>query len=237
MNPRKPAFTLMETLLAISVVAILLTTFLAVFGPATTGIRRAISVQDADRLASALEKELSILTDAERGSYETAFAKAYEWIESSDTLTNAIILFNYRGDTSNIIDGELEAYTDELGNPGQDYIIQPSVSRLGSDDIELEQRLEAVEGRAFAVRMRQLVRGGSGALVPAQPGSGIVSTEGASSSGVNNFEEAVIAFQAEFYLLPANSYAYITGPLAQGGDDFERTLGKPLFTRNMAVRR
>ena len=31
-------------------VAILLTAFLAVFGPATQGIRRAISVQEADRL-------------------------------------------------------------------------------------------------------------------------------------------------------------------------------------------
>ncbi len=40
----------MESVIAIGIVAILLTTFLAVFGPATQGIRRALSVQEADRL-------------------------------------------------------------------------------------------------------------------------------------------------------------------------------------------
>ena len=62
MNKRsRNGFTLMETLLAIAVVAVLLSSFLAVFGPATSGIRQSISAQDADRLASALEHELSIL--------------------------------------------------------------------------------------------------------------------------------------------------------------------------------
>ena len=44
----------MESVIAIGVVAILLTTFLAVFGPATQGIRRASSTQEADRLAATL---------------------------------------------------------------------------------------------------------------------------------------------------------------------------------------
>ena len=44
-------FTLMETVIAIGVLAVLLTAFLAVFTPAAQGIRKAISAEDADRLA------------------------------------------------------------------------------------------------------------------------------------------------------------------------------------------
>ena len=54
-------FTLMETVIAIGVVAVLLTTFLAVFGPASAGIRRALSAQEAGRLTNSLERELSSL--------------------------------------------------------------------------------------------------------------------------------------------------------------------------------
>ncbi|MDP0491015.1 MAG: type II secretion system protein [Verrucomicrobiota bacterium JB023] len=229
-------FTLMETLLAISVVAILLTTFLAVFGPATSSIRRAISVQDADRLASALEHELSTLDEDETGTYQTAFDKAFEWISGSSSLSNSIILFNYRGDTGSIDNGELSPYIGTEGIPGEDYLIQPAVRRVGQAD-DLEALMEAIEGRAFVVRMRQLVQDADGSLVPADAGSGLVDTEGSGATSSESFNEAVIAFQAEFYLLPASSYQYVTGPLAQGGDDFEGTLGEPLFKRNMAVRR
>ena len=56
-------FTLMETVIAIGVVAVLLTTFLAVFGPASAGIRRALSAQEAGRLTNSLERELSSLRE------------------------------------------------------------------------------------------------------------------------------------------------------------------------------
>jgi hypothetical protein len=114
--------------LAIAVVAVLLTSFLAVFGPATATIRRAVSAQDADRLVSALESELSTLRESERGvDRQTAFDKAFEWIQDSNSLSNAIVLFNYRGDTSEINDGELAPYTSENGAPGTDYTTQSAV--------------------------------------------------------------------------------------------------------------
>lgn len=235
-NSRK-GFTLMETLLAIAVVAVLLTTFLAVFGPATASISRAISVQDADRLASALEKELSTLREDEAGQYDTAFDKAFEWISTSGSLDNAVLLFNYRGDTGQITDGKLEPYTQSTGAPGKDYLVQSAVRRLGSSGNDLENLMEAVEGRAFVVRMRQLVRDSNGGLTAAEAGEGLVSTSGGGASNASSFDDAVIAFQADFYLLPANSYDYVSGPLAKGGNDFQSTLGEPLFSRPMAVRR
>lgn len=230
-------FTLMETLLAIAVVAVLLTTFLAVFGPATNSIRRAVSVQDADRLSSALEKELSTLREDESGEYNTAFDKAFDWISTSGSLDSAIVLFNYRGDTSQITDGKLEPFLDDNGEPGKDYLVQSAVRRLGGGKKDLEQLMNAVEGRVFVVRMRQLVRDNNGGLTAAQAGSGLVSAGGSGASNAENFEDAVIAFQADFFLLPANSFQYVSGPLAQGGTDFEGSLGEPLFSRAMAVRR
>ena len=48
----------METVIAIGVLAVLLTGFMIVFAPAAAGIRKSINVQEADRLASTLEQEL-----------------------------------------------------------------------------------------------------------------------------------------------------------------------------------
>ena len=51
---RQSGFTLLETVIAIGVLAVLLTAFMYAFGPAMSGIRRAINIQEADRLASTL---------------------------------------------------------------------------------------------------------------------------------------------------------------------------------------
>jgi hypothetical protein len=97
--------------------------------------------------------------------------------------------------------------------------------------------MQAVEGRAFVVRMRQLVPDGQNGLVPAQPGADIVSAEGISASSPDDFEDAAIAVKADFYALPATDYNYLTGPLSASGTNFEQTLNQPLFSRNLAVRR
>ena len=60
-SSRKRAFTLLETVIAIGVLAVLLTGFMIVFAPAAAGIRKSINVQEADRLASSLEQELVTL--------------------------------------------------------------------------------------------------------------------------------------------------------------------------------
>jgi prepilin-type N-terminal cleavage/methylation domain-containing protein len=54
-NSRFRGFTLLETVIAIGVLAVLLTGFMVVFAPAADGIRKSINVQQADRMGSTLE--------------------------------------------------------------------------------------------------------------------------------------------------------------------------------------
>lgn len=232
----RSGFTLMETLLAIAVTGILLSTFLAVFGPAANTIRRAISVQEADRLATALEQELSTLRQEEAGQFNTSFDKAFEWVSNSGSLSNATILFNYRGDTGQIVNGQLAPFVG-VGSPGEDYIVQSVVRNLGDTGSDLENLLQAVEGSAYVVQMRQLVQNANGGLTPAQAGASLSSSQGNAATNAADFDDAVIAFQADFYALGSNTFGYINNTLRQGGTDFTQILGEPLFSRAMAVRR
>jgi type II secretory pathway pseudopilin PulG len=234
-NPRQPAFTLMETVIAIGVLAVLITAFLAVFGPATQGIRRAINVQDADRLVATLEKEMGILRPGDSGNdWKTAFDKAFDWIRDAGQ-DELIMLYQYRGDPDNIrTDGTMDPYTGNDGIAGEDYVVQ-SMARLRSDPLFVED-LGALSGRVFGVRTQQLVFGSDGlelgtageirAMTPGDGGGGGVDS-------ADQYPDAVIAFSAKFYALASTSEQFI-GP---GGQLQLDKLGKPVFTRNLGVRR
>ncbi|TAE73931.1 MAG: hypothetical protein EAZ65_00420 [Verrucomicrobia bacterium] len=229
-------FTLMETVIAIGVLALLLTAFLAVFGPATSGLRKSISLQEADRLSAALERELVMLRPGASGaSYKTGFEKAYEWIKSAPESGTALFLYQYRGNPSALrADGSMEPYTENGGVAGEDFIVQPAVRRR--DDALLLEDLAAIEGRIFTTKLTQLVfnggqyaRGTAGAIVDPTPTDGDV----VSGSGADAYPEAVIAFAAEFFIVPNNSVDYVK----PGGKFDLAKLTKPIFTRNLAVRR
>lgn len=228
-------FTLMETVIAIGVLALLLTAFLAVFGPATTGLRKAISVQEADRLSAALERELVTLRPDSGNDYTTGFDKAYEWIEAAPDGDNAILLYQYRGDPSELRpDGTMEPYTEGGGVAGKDYIVQPAVRQRG--DSLLMDDLEALDGRIFTVKLTQLVfsggqltRGEAGQITDPTPDDG----DPAGGQGSDGYPEAVIAFAAEFFIVPNSSLDYVK----PGGRFEPEKLNKPVFTRNLAVRR
>ena len=236
-NPRTGrGFTLMETVIAIGVLALLLTAFLAVFGPATTGLRRAISVQEADRLSAALERELVTLRPGGSGqNFTTGFDKAYEWIQASPDKGSEIMLYQYRGDPSQLrSDGTMEPYTKNGGVAGKDFIVQPAV-RQRSDD-EMVEDLKAIDGRIFAVKLTQLVfssgqltRGTAGEITDPTPDDG----DAASGTGSNSYPEAVIAFAAEFYIVPNSSPEYVR----PDGKFNLANMTKPVFTRYLAVRR
>ena len=224
-------FTLMESVIAIGIVAILLTTFLAVFGPATQGIRRAISVQEADRLTSSLERELQILRPTTDDEYGTAFEKAFEWIETSGEKDNEVFLYNYKGDPKNMRDdGTMEPYTQNGGDPGQEFILQPSVRRNG--DLELEEDLEAIVGPLYYVAATQLVFN-NGSLTLGTPGQIVDPHGGGPAENPDAYPEAVIAYNAQIYLMRSNTIKYV--------EVFDpanvEQLGRPLFSRNLAVRR
>jgi len=234
--PRKSGFTLLETVIAIGVLAVLLTGFMAVFGPAAAGIRRSINVQEADRLASAVEREFVTVREGQVPDVDTGFEKAFEWIKDSYTPAEATFVYQYRGDVSDLrVDGTYGPFKNLQGIPGKDYVVQPMVRRM-SDPLFFED-LQAVEGAIFFVKCKQLVQE-AGQLILGEPGE-IKTTAPAPSTGLvaaatsDNYNDAVIAFAAEFYSIPAKSSGYLQG--SGFTERFEST--NPVFTRNLAVRR
>ncbi len=236
-------FTLMETVIAIGVVAVLLTTFLAVFGPASQSIRRSLSAQDADRLQTALKRELQILREGTDKNSTSSFEKAFDWIQNSGKPEKAILLYNYRGDPTDIrTDGSLEAYQSGDANPGKsgiDFVLQPAVRRKGDSDPDLEKDLAAVEGQVYYVRMTQLVFEG-GELTEGEHGKikDPHDPAGEEITSADKYPEAVIAFNAVIYALRSNNIEYINElDLDDAANDGPDNLGKPLFSRNLGVRR
>ncbi len=236
-NPtQRPGFTLMETVIAIGVLAVLLTGFMYVFGPAASGIRRAINVQEADRLATTLERELTFVRDQGDAVTMTGFEKGYQWIKDSHKPDEAIFVYQYRGDPANVrVDGTMTPVKLITGSPGRDYVVQPMARRMS--DKFFSEDISAVEGPIFVVKLTQLTFDSSGTEMKAgESNKGqIASTDGKSGSGSSpeTYPDGSIAFMAEFISLPAKTTDYLKGQSFK--TRFEK--GVPIFTRNLAVRR
>ena len=254
-NRRKCGFTLLETVIAIGVLAVLLTGFMVVFAPAAEGIRKSINVQQADRMASALEQELVTLrrNEIKVPDITTGFDKAFEWIKKSSaaTSTDALLVYQYRGQIQGRrSDDDTPTPQPSLaGKPGEDYVVVPMVRRL-SDTAKLKEDLAAVEGAVYLVKCNQLVFG----TLPTPPGgTGLIAGKAGEIKNpkpdsvpadpnykagpfdkASEYPEAVIAFAAEFYLMPAKTNAYFTSTAFTS--KFSK-LKNPVFTRNLAVRR
>jgi len=228
LKPR--GFTLIETVIAIGVLAVLLTGFVIVFAPAAAGIKRSINIQEADRLASTLEQELV----TSRGTEPTpGFSKAFLWIKESNVANNALLIYQYRGSLSNFRDDDTPEPVPDASNkvPGEDYAVLSMVRRKG--DSKFLDDLPAVEGGVYVVKCTQLVFTG-GELKPGTAGQiKNPKTPAAAIEKVDDYPEAVIAFSAEFHALPNKSRDFFnTGFNAR----FPK-LNNPVFTRNLAVRR
>lgn len=219
----------METMIALAVMTVLITGFLAVFGPATGSIRRSLSIEEANRLQSTLERELgAVRPGKEVTTYPTSFEKAFAWIMESHTSGKAVILYKYKGDPkSPRDDGTLKPF-EGAGEAGKDFLVQPMARRV--DDLLLEEDMEASVGRAYFVTMTQLVENGGklelGTVGQIQnPGGGAVASAAL-------YTDAVIAFEAGFHDLPTNSLTYI-----KAIDPADSQFENPSFTRNIGVRR
>lgn len=237
-------FTLLETVIAIGVLAVLLTGFMVVFAPAAEGIRKSINVQQADRMASVLEQELVTPRPSETPLSKTGFDKAFEWIKKSnvDNAPNdSLLAYQYRAklpfSKRSSDDGTSVPVSTLSGKPGEDYVVVPMVRR--KSDPEFVKDLSAIEGAVYLVKCTQLVFNG-GQLKAGSKGkiSDPKSTDAAAPDIPNAdlYPEAVIAFSADFYLMPAKSKAYFDGtssPFSKKFKDFKN----PVFTRNLAVRR
>lgn len=229
----------METVIAIGVLTVLLTAFMAVFGPAARGVRKAINVQEADRLTSVLESELTTLRPGSTsGNITNGFAKARDYIEKSNggqETQSAVFIYQYKGNPNQLrSDGTMTPYKKMDGIVGKDYIVQPMVRRR--DDGLLQEDLIAREGRIFVVKMTQLVQSTNGSgLTLGTPGK--IQEPPATNSSITvpagvTFTEAVLPFVADFYELVTVDWNYL-GP---GGAFKPEKLTSPMFSRNLAVR-
>ena len=231
---RSRGFTLLETVIAIGVLAVLLTGFMVVFTPAAEGIRKSINIQQADRLTSTLEQELVTLRGTET-SLKTGFNKSFEWIKDSNNQANALLVYQYRGQAAG------PARTDGTPNPvigtsdklpGKDYIVVPMVRR--KSDSNFIEDLRAVEGAVYLVKCTQLVFK-SGELQLGIPGTIKEPKDGGVATATSDlYPEAVIAFAADFHQLPAKTEAYFNGTAF---NTRFANAKNPVFTRNLAVRR
>lgn len=229
----KSGFTLMETVIAILVLAILLSAFLTVFTPAAQGIKKSISTQQADRLATTLVRDMARLHLGENSTHPTGFDKAFTWIKNGNNPENAIFVYQYRADRTSAprADGTLEPMDTIDGKPGIDYIVQ-SVARRADDNL-LAADLEALVGPVFYVKPTQLVMKNN-QLVLGTPGQLINPDDDTVAANSNAYTDAVITFSATFHRVPSAAYTYLTGSAFEKKFNSE---SKPIFTRNLAVRR
>ncbi len=250
---RRAGFTLMETVIAILVLAILLTGFLTVFTPAAQGIKKSINTQQADRLASSLVRDMAKLNTEEAenpdSDIETGFDKAFTWIKEANNPEKAILVYQYRGwnpssDLSDMpspnprADGTLAPMTSMQGKPGIDYIVQSVARRIGDNDTNLEEDLRALVGPIFYVKPTQLYPednelklGDIGDVVYFDDSDPPQKTVAATPS---DYPDAIITFSAAFYSIPAASLNYLNSN--KFTEKFESQT-KPIFVRNLAVRR
>lgn len=235
---RKRGFTLLETVIAIGVLAVLLTGFIVVFAPAAAGIKKAIGVQEADRIASTLEREL--VTLRKEDTEKTGFEKGFNRVMNSNSANDALLVYQYRVKISSLQPGNTPEPMPDVrsAQPGKDYTVQTAMRRK-SDSTQLAKDLEALEGGVYLVKCTQLGFE-SGQLVPGDPGKIVdpkIDTKKMKerpSLDPNTYPEAVIAFSADFYALSGRSSTYFS---SAAFDKAFTKLKTPVFTRNLAVRR
>lgn len=246
-HPRKQllpaAFTLMETLLAIALVAMLVSIFLTVFVPARGLIQQSLTKQEADRLVSILRAEMNTVRANEQslnqqesapGQYITAFDKGFYWILSSTKPDTSIVIFSYRADTSKPRneDGTYPSIPANKSVPGQDTFITSIACPMNSS-IHKKDIMNAV-GPVFLVKLTQIEPSASGEYKLASS-PGVIS----SASSPNKFFSqegaewewgGAIFCRADFYLMTSlNPASYRKRPWSR--------MGRPVFSANFSFRR
>jgi len=247
---KKPGFTLVETAIAMGMVAVMISSFMVVFGPALEGIDKSLSAKEADRLTNALELELSVLRNGEVDNnpatidkYATSFEKAFLWIKRS-TLDdkNPVLIYQYRGNPNSVrTDGTLNPYPYNAANPGipgVNYVIQTSVRRLNdtfhTSKIQAELAPGVLEGKVYYARLTQLRYDTSGKMVPTTSENNITKlqpTHGNTATPADYTDDGVLPFRARFYEVKPPLWSYINATWSVAD------VGNPVITKNMAVMR
>ena len=241
-SKKSRGFSLIETVIAIGVVAILLSGFLIVFAPAAAGIKDSINSKAATRLVNTLEQELvSLRGQTQVDNFGTGFDKAYEYIKGSAGANpdNAILVYKYRASLSASRSDGTPAPVNDVDNliAGKDYVVRNMMRRKA--DPEFNADIAAIEGPVYLVKCTQLIMmpdpsNGETKLMPATPGQ--IANEATPTTAVDdpdNYNHAVVAFVADFYNLPSRGRSFFDSQFASYFPNVKR----PAFSRNLGVRR
>jgi len=149
----------METVVALSIAAVALSFFVAAYAPATIGIQRANSVEEAKLLAPAVEAELNTLRRTFDGGAASSFEKAFGLVSGG----NLLLAHKYRADaTANALDGIYPStsvdFTSEESSSSQPMSIETLVMDMNNAVAfpGATPPLQSIEGSCFAVALTQL---------------------------------------------------------------------------------
>lgn len=145
---RLKGFTLTEVLIALSIVAVLVSITVMGFKHTGDSINDSLNTQDVDRLANILKTEMKTIRNDERvvgnpgdNKYRNAFDKAFYWMQKTKTPRSSIVIFSYRGNLSGGLnpDGTLKPIAASESIPGKNStlvtIACPVDDKVHKDDI------------------------------------------------------------------------------------------------------
>ena len=228
-----------ETLLALALVATLVSIFLVVFVPARGMVQKSLAQQDAERLIGVLRTEMRTIRNDERttgksseSQYRTTFDKGFYWLKKTDSPKTAIVIFSYREDLSKNPepDGTRPPIPARESVPGETSNLV-TIACPVDDKVHAAHIKDAV-GPVYVVRMTQLEFKGGEFKPVSKPGivSGYNSPEDYLEKCVN-FEVGgpTLFYRADFFLLSSANPA-----LLKNKKDWKR-LGQPIFSSTMSI--
>ena len=248
---KKPGFTLVETAIAMGMVAVMISSFMVVFGPALEGIDKSLSAKEADRLTNALELELTTIKNDD--VYSSPIEKTYYWVRFTHEDSNfPVLVYQYRGNPNSVrTDGTLNPYPYNAANPGTpgvNYVIQTSVRRLNDtvDNSKIQAELVpgVLEGKVYYVKLLQLrTNSTDGSLeMPSNPWH-VYNAEASLYTRVilASYSSRCLPFELNFMRSnqPCGLISIAQFQRCDSGDadSDPDALGKPVVTKNMAVMR
>ncbi|MBR5213817.1 MAG: type II secretion system protein [Akkermansia sp.] len=204
-------FTLMETLLAMALVATLVSIFLVVFVPARGMVQKSLAQQDADRLVGVLKAEIKTVRADERTSgkgsadkYSNGFDKGFYWLLKTRSPESAIVIFSYREDLTKAPgpDGTRPAIPARESVPGETSNLVTIACPI--DDKVHRKHIRDAVGPVFLVSMTQLEFKGGEWKPNTNPG--VITGGGSPEDYIRNCANRVLGgpcifYRADFYLL------------------------------------
>lgn len=227
----------METLLAMALVATLVSIFLVVFVPARGMVQKSLAQQDCDRLVGVLKTEMKTVRQDERSNnvssddkYVNAFDKGFYWLKKTDKPETAIVVFSYREDITKKPgeDGTRPAIPANESVPGETSNLVTIACPI--DDKVHRKHIRDAVGPVFLVSMTYLeFKNGEWKAAPKPgsiPGAGSPATyiEGSSDRELGG---ASVFYRADFYMLNTPN------PNLVKGKDWKR-MGRPIFSSVMS---